>query len=578
MIDPYRLVVVSVSSFVLVTVFFFFYRYVYPKKKIPDLLLVGLLSLLPIISLLRSGAYESGDFNIHVYRNIAFYEALLEGILKPTWSRDLNATYGYPTFLIEAPLNNYIPSFFHFIGFSFISSLKLMLGLFFSLSGFSMYFWARSFLDKTSGVVASIFYMYAPFHLVDLHFRVSPGGILVYAFLPLALLATDRLLKKTSVLWLVILSLSLAALILSHPIAVAAYAFLVLYTIFHYFFYKKEKYSFVNIFISHVLGICVSSFYWAPVVFEKKYILTSLYPTNLTFEQIQFYFFTPWRWGMLFQGPMGELSFLVGYVQWLLILVGVFFLFKKRPLLWKKKLLFFVTSFFVIFFLVLEVSRPLWEVIPFIKNFSITYRFSFLLLFFATAISTIVVKNFKSTYLTVAICIVVILSTILNWGHRRVIPEIQDDALIRNVPYSTAEGEGGPAAMPRWVDKNEMYMNVVPDSHIEVIEGSATIRDVRRTTNKHEYIVFSDSRATLKENTLFYPMWTVLIDGNPVSIDYEHEMFPGVITFEVSQGLHLVEVVFNDTDFRVFVNNISLLSFAILMVISVFGLRKRLTS
>ena len=149
-----------------------FYRFIYPKKKINLFVLLLLISILPIISILRMGAYESGDFDIHIYRTMAFYNSLSEGHLTPSWAENLNATYGYPLFIFNYTLPYYILCLFHFIGFTYIGSMKLFLGLTLFLSGIFMYFMAKEhFKDDLAAFTSAIFYIFVPYHLIATHFK-----------------------------------------------------------------------------------------------------------------------------------------------------------------------------------------------------------------------------------------------------------------------------------------------------------------------------------------------------------------------------------------------------------------------
>src|SRR3990167_11280779 len=114
------MVVVNIISSLLLFGGVLIYRYIYPKKKINLFFLLILISILPIISIFRIGTYESGDFNIHIYRIMSFYDSLKEGILIPSWAAELNATYGNPLFIFNYSLPYYLISLFHFLGISFI--------------------------------------------------------------------------------------------------------------------------------------------------------------------------------------------------------------------------------------------------------------------------------------------------------------------------------------------------------------------------------------------------------------------------------------------------------------------------
>jgi len=96
------------------------------------LALIILLSLLPVISIFRSGTYESGDLSIHVTKAMDFWEVLSEGNLRSQWTHSLNAGYGYPLYIFSYVAPYYFSSAFHLLGFSFLASVKLGLALFFT--------------------------------------------------------------------------------------------------------------------------------------------------------------------------------------------------------------------------------------------------------------------------------------------------------------------------------------------------------------------------------------------------------------------------------------------------------------
>ena len=117
----------SVLSSLLALIFlagFLVYRYFFPKKKNNYLWLLILVALLPCISIFRPGPYESGDFVYHLYRAMAFSDALKDGIIIPSWAANLNGSYGYPVFIFIYNTPYYILSLLNLIGFSFIFSEK----------------------------------------------------------------------------------------------------------------------------------------------------------------------------------------------------------------------------------------------------------------------------------------------------------------------------------------------------------------------------------------------------------------------------------------------------------------------
>src|SRR3989344_5714607 len=165
---PQKMVFMSAIFLIFFLFAIFFYTKIYPKRKIPYWVLLLGFSLLPLISILRPGTYESGDLTLHTSRLMSFYKNLEEGVFIPRWAGELNATYGYALFNFYYPLPYYLSSLFHFAGFSFLFSMKLLIIFSFSLSGLLMYLWLKSHLAEKYAFLGSIFYLFAPYRLVDM--------------------------------------------------------------------------------------------------------------------------------------------------------------------------------------------------------------------------------------------------------------------------------------------------------------------------------------------------------------------------------------------------------------------------
>src|SRR3989304_3131587 len=121
------------------------------------------ISILPLLDLFHQGMFLSHDGQDHVARVANFYQSLSEGNLIPRWAANLNWGYGHPILMFLYPLPSYLASLFHFIGFSFVDSVKLVFGVAFVLSGLTMYLWVSEFLGKKAGFVSGVFYLFAPY-------------------------------------------------------------------------------------------------------------------------------------------------------------------------------------------------------------------------------------------------------------------------------------------------------------------------------------------------------------------------------------------------------------------------------
>lgn len=554
MLDPYRMIVINVLTSSLTLFGVLFYLYVYPKKKLNLLALLVLVSILPIISIFRQGTYESGDFNIHIYRIMSFYDSLREGILMPSWAGELNATYGNPLFIFNYPLPYYGVSFFHIIGFSFISSMKIYLGLTFLFSGIFMYLWIKKLLHNDLAAFASgIFYLFSPYHLIDVHFRATLGESTIFALVPLQFFFFTQYFQEKKILSLVFTSICTALLFLAHPLLAIVFLGIEVLFILFFCFRNKDFKSFLLSMIALISGTIATMYVWA------SFFIYSPYTFKLTSQQGQenplFYpfnqiLYSPWRYGLLFQGHHGELALIIGYTQIFVLVVSMLLvLVKKVPKKILEQYVFWIFVCLSVIFAMHPISGFLWKYIHRFGEMLTLYGRLSLALSFCTSIIAgyfiLVLLQFKRRNIYISLLLTLTIGlTILNWGHRRVIPEINDDILRKNVWKSTiAEGKTAYFLNTKWADTDNFWFSELPKQHLEIIQGKGKVRELKRTSTTRQYIVNADTAITVKENTLYFPGWSLKSNDNKIAI------YPGkrgVIQTTLSKGFHYVEVVYED--------------------------------
>src|SRR5579862_7525777 len=103
------------------------------KNKILILLLI-ILSFIPLLDWFHPGFPITHDGQDHIARIANFYQSLTDGIIVPRWAENLNWGYGHPILMFLYPLPSYMASFFHFIGLSFVDSVKAVFIVSFILS------------------------------------------------------------------------------------------------------------------------------------------------------------------------------------------------------------------------------------------------------------------------------------------------------------------------------------------------------------------------------------------------------------------------------------------------------------
>jgi len=132
---------------------------------------------------------------------------------------------------------------------------------------------------------------------------------------------------------------------------------------------------------------------------------------------------------------------------------------------------------------------------------------------------------------------------------------------------TTDTGESSPIWSIRFMEKSAK-------ATIEVISGEASFEKLQRKSTYHSYQVnVLSETARVRENTLYFPNWIVLVDGKETPIEFQDPANRGIITFYVSQGKHKVELLFKDTKLRTVSNVISFTSLLTLVLLFSFHLK-----
>jgi hypothetical protein len=121
---------------------------------------------------------------------------------------------------------------------------KIMMGFGIILAGIFMYFFAKELFGKIGGIVAALFYIYVPYHAIDIYVRGDVSEFWAYAFIPLVFYGLWKIYKNKSWFFVIVSSIGYAGIILSHNLtAMMVTPFLLLYILFlvSSFIQKKTK-------------------------------------------------------------------------------------------------------------------------------------------------------------------------------------------------------------------------------------------------------------------------------------------------------------------------------------------------
>ncbi len=473
------------------------------KKHLLALFILLGLGLFAMKTFWGPNYFDGHDAQAHLVRLYQYDLALRDGQILPQWAGGLLAGRGYPVFIFAYPLPYLIAEGFHLVGFTLAVAIKLTFVLSYLVSVVGMYFLA--------GFTGAILWGFAPYMFVKIFITASLGVVVSYAVIPWFFLC----LYKNKRLGLII---SLSLWILSHPATLVIFSPLIL------LFFLTHLKNYRRLLLSFLLALSLSAWYFLPANLElgythfKEFVSHAYVNDFVSFSRLLYS-----KWGTNAPGwGANPLSQQVGIAQWLAIGLGLFYWRKLWP---------YLLSFTISIFLMLSVSKPIWDLPTPLQNISTPWRFLSLAVFSAALAGAWAVNLIKAkTWRYLAAGLLIGLALYGNRNHLR----IND---IRNYDLNFLQNYAGVATgwneyLPIWVkDMPDKF----PASRLEIISGDCQINLLSANCLQP---------ATLQLNTAYFPGWQIKVDNQITPIKPTDN---GLISFSVLSGNHQIESKFTDT-------------------------------
>ncbi len=515
------------------------------KSKIIFLLFSVLLSIPAVLGLFHKGFPLTDDGNWMVIRFSAFYETLRSGQFPVRFLMRLNNGYGYPVANFLYPLFMYLGSLIHVLRFSFVDTIKIILGISLVSSSVFCFLWLRKIFDNLASLVGSVFYTLIPYHLFDIYKRGSVGEVLSLAILPFIFWQMER----KSFVWV---CLGICLLILSHNTLAALF----LPVIFLYMMLNvslaKEKKNLLYFYLGEILiGLGLASFFWIPAITDLKYTV---------FSRVQI---SNWSSYFADYNLIGLSTFFILLLVIILIIAG-----KIEYKKYRLTLLFFVVGIISIF-LAIPASAFLWNFLP-VSFIQFPFRLLSITIpciaFLASCIVS-VLSGKKRLVIAGIILILIIISAgkYLFPGKYQYFP---DSFYSTNQDTTTVKNE----YMPMWVKTMPLLM---AKSKVENLNGKEIINITELTPNETVFEVLLQSPRSIQINTVYFPGWTAYVNNIQTGIIFNNPS--GLIRLNLEKGRNIVSVVFKETGLRFVSNLISAVSLIILFAIRFLIRRKKFT-
>lgn len=562
-------------------------------KFLSPIFLLIALSYWSVTGVLSTDFFPIHD-NTQVQRVFEMSKSLSDGMLPVRWVADLGYGYGYPIFNFYAPLSYYFGAILSLAGFDVLFATKLMMAVGILIAGISMYALGKTLWGEVGGIVSALFYVYAPYHALNIFVRGAVGEFWAYGFIPLIFYSLIKIIDKNNWKYVFIGAFSYAGVILSHNLtAFMLTPFLVLFAVIFSLVNRKFIYYFLLII---VIGLGLSSFYILPAVFESKYTnVLSIVGGGADFRDhfvcIPQLWDSLWGFGGSTSGCIDGMSFRLGKLHimttigaFVLLLFGLFFKKIKIKDSIKKnivKLAFAICSLVgLIFsiFMMLDISKPIWEVVPYIEFMQYPWRFLIFTSFFMSISSGIFIwrlelilkpKKLKKLIIPSALLLIFILIYI---NGKLFIPQfsinVSDKDLISKDSLSWTTSKISDEYMPQGfnkpLNKNEIPFGKIPtNQNVEVLYEESTTSEVHASIR-----VLKDTQVRI--NIAYFPTWIGYLDNTKIELRKENNG----VGIEVPEGIHSLDLFFEETPIQKLGNSLSLAFLFIVVVGIIFSMKR----
>lgn len=540
-----------------------------------DLIIIFLIAVFSVITLkdlFIPGFYTSHDGINQVVRLYYFDKLIKDNQIPPRYAGEMFNGFGYPLFSYSYHMPWIMAEPLHLLGLSVIDSIKGVFLLGFLLSGITMFIFQKKLYGRLPAIVGTAIYLFAPNRFLNIFVRAAIGDATAYIFPPLIFLSIYMFSKEKNInwFWIMVGSLSMGALILSHAMVFFLfYIFILLYCLFTAFSVKNRSIFIKNLFLLNFFGFAVAAYYFIPSLLERSYtIFSGVMGAALIanpFTNITDLIYSKWGYGTV-GAKEGGMSLQIGISQLISVIISIplllYSLFKKgKKSSQFKNAVFFLLTFILTVFLMLPYSKTLWDLLRPIAIVDFAWRIFPVTIFAVSILAAYVVSSVGKFKVFMAF-IIVIIAIYANRNHTR-INQVQDWPVSFYIKLEKTTNIADEYT-PVWAQRNLIKKQVV--KKVEYTDNKAFINV---TSNKSNYLsanVNASASGLIKINTVYYPGWKTYVNGKNVKLNYESS---GFMEIPLTPGNWHVEAKFQETPLRLISDLVSVAS-VLLIVTKVY--------
>lgn len=560
-----------------------------PKTKsqlIPALIAVGaiitaLAVVLPFYNSRRELNLQTGevytliathDMAQHLAVMQQFDKGLRAGYLYPRWLPDLNSGYGLAW-------TNYYPPGLYYLTSLINAGLKdwvntlLAISIFaFAASGFTFYLLSRQFYGRLASIIAAVFYMTSPYHVLDLYWRGAMPELMGFMLAPLVIYFAYKLGGGWDVRYLAGLGAVHGIYLITHmPVA-----FLMTYTIAFYAvvraIYERDWKVIVRIGTGTALAILLASVYLLPAMLETGHVAEhfsetfSYHKSYLTLLEKEDEFDTVVNRSFAIQAVMLIVAIVVLTAR-LRHQNKSFEAAESQPDKNQIHVRLWIWLAVLTTFMATSLSIYISKLIPKINIVSFSWRWLVISTMFISIVVAATIDRLSHSERD---------DVWKTWAYRAAIVA----AIVFNIWFTTSgviiKSFSHPTLKPPanylesgFIPKGAAEPKDLPQTpQVMVRSGYAIMQGVDWGPMERNFQVMVGEPALLRFKTYNFPGWTARIDGKPAEILTDNY---GAQMVYVELGTHQINISFTNTPPRNYGAIVSALAFVILCGLIVFG-------
>jgi len=499
---------------------------------------IAALALVPVLAYAAFG-YAGHDFDFHVSSWLELHNSWRAGHLAPGWASLANYRLGDPHLGMYPPVSLIAGGLL-----ALLLPLRLAPAAFvwiaLTLSGLSMYYACRRFVEQQTRLIAAALYMLSPYLVMTALVRYAAGELLVQAWLPLILLwfyATvwrkDKraLLLLGSLLGLSWLTNIPESIVMLYALTIVACAIAVA---------QRSLVPLTRVLLAETLGAALAAFYLAPLWRERFWINhQDLYLTRPT----RYLLFSHYQAGGV------EILKVFKYSVWIVVCAGTLLIAAglwKRTEPWRRDPAATTWLFFsaVALFFQLPISLVLWQHLPQMRAVQLPFRF---LPFIGVTIPFVLLAPATMSSLRRPAYVLIALLTLLPlFEHYRT----QTTRSRREPPVTVQaqrwqnEGYSGMAEyIPAGETRPTSPQHFAPAAPANPQPGqTCDLSPSPAVPGELSFISAANAPCKVRLAVYFYPYWQA-VDESGVSLPTSSDA-QGLLIVSAPAGVHGVHVVF----------------------------------